>query len=89
MIGGRVQGVGFRAFVQREARARGLTGFVRNLPDGRVEVVGVGDADGIAALAETCGRGPLGSHVTRAEITDWAGETDFGAFEIRRRPDGV
>ncbi|HEY7509386.1 MAG TPA: acylphosphatase, partial [Vicinamibacteria bacterium] len=39
VVHGRVQGVGYRYFVQREADARGVTGFVRNLPDGSVEVV--------------------------------------------------
>lgn len=67
-ISGHVQGVGFRQWTAREARARGLSGFVRNRHDGSVEAVFSGDADAVSALAEACGRGPYGSRVERVDV---------------------
>jgi len=67
-IEGLVQGVGFRQWTAREARARGLSGFVRNRHDGSVEAVFSGDADAVSALAEACGRGPYGSRVDRVDV---------------------
>lgn len=59
LISGRVQGVGFRAFVAEAAGRLGLSGWVRNLGDGRVEVLAEGGAAALDALAAACGRGPL------------------------------
>jgi acylphosphatase len=67
-ISGQVQGVVFRQWTAREARARGLSGFVRNRHDGSVEAVFSGDADAVSALAEACGRGPYGSRVERVDV---------------------
>ena len=67
LISGRVQGVGFRAFVAREARTLGLAGFVRNLRDGRVEAEFAGDAAAVEALRRACARGPAGAHVERMD----------------------
>lgn len=67
-ICGHVQGVGFRQWTAREARARGLSGFVRNRADGSVEALFSGDADAVSALAEACGRGPYGSRVERVDV---------------------
>jgi len=64
MIHGRVQGVGFRAFVEREALKRGIEGWVRNRRDGAVEAVFAGDDAELAAMIAACERGPLGSRVT-------------------------
>lgn len=58
IVEGRVQGVGYRAFVVRQAEARGLTGWVRNLSDGNVEAVLCGAEDDVAAAIEACRRGP-------------------------------
>jgi acylphosphatase len=63
-IGGRVQGVGFRWFVRREARELGLAGRVRNLPDGRVEVEVAGAPERLDAFRERLRQGPPGSRVT-------------------------
>jgi len=63
-IEGRVQGVGFRAFIVREARKRGLRGWVRNLRDGRVEVLLIGFRADIDRVVEACRNGPPGAHVT-------------------------
>ncbi|WP_328774473.1 acylphosphatase [Elioraea tepida] len=67
VVSGRVQGVGFRAFVVREACALGLAGWVRNLADGRVEALAEGDPAALAKLAEALGRGPLLARVDRVE----------------------
>jgi acylphosphatase len=57
-VRGRVQGVGYRAFVDHEAQARNLEGWVRNLRDGSVEAVFAGEADVVAAMTAACRRGP-------------------------------
>lgn len=63
-IEGRVQGVGFRAWMAREARLRGLAGWVRNLPDGAVQALFVGPAAGVASMRDACGTGPPHARVT-------------------------
>lgn len=57
-IRGRVQGVGYRAFVDHEARAKNLEGWVRNLRDGSVEALFAGDEDVVTAMIAACRRGP-------------------------------
>src|SRR5258708_12326869 len=57
-IRGRVQGVGYRAWVEHRARAHGLEGWVRNLRDGSVEAVLAGPADAVAEMVSLCRRGP-------------------------------
>jgi acylphosphatase len=63
VLRGRVQGVGFRAFVECEALKRGLEGWVRNRRDGSVEAVLAGDVDAVTAMIEACRRGPMGARV--------------------------
>ena len=58
IVEGWVQGVGYRAFVEREARARGLTGWVRNRSDGSVEAVFSGGEEDIQSMIVACHRGP-------------------------------
>lgn len=53
-----MQGVGYRAFVEREARSRGLTGWVRNRSDGSVEAVIAGEEEDVASMIVACHRGP-------------------------------
>ncbi len=65
LIQGRVQGVGFRWFVQREASELDLSGWVRNTEDGDVEVVAAGQSDDIEVLRLSLRRGPRGSRVDR------------------------
>ena len=57
-IEGRVQGVGYRVWVAREAERRGLDGWVRNRADGSVEAVFAGESDAVAAMMQACRRGP-------------------------------
>ena len=58
IVEGRVQGVGYRAFVEREAKARGLKGWVRNRSDGSVEAVFLGEEEDIESMMVACHRGP-------------------------------
>ena len=58
IVGGRVQGVFFRQRTKGKAEYMGITGWVRNLPDGRVEAVFEGDEEAVKKLAEFCKRGP-------------------------------
>jgi acylphosphatase len=69
-ISGRVQGVGYRAWTHTAAQKRGVTGWVRNLADGRVEAVFQGPSDAVALLCEDCRRGPASAHVTNVEILE-------------------
>lgn len=70
-VSGRVQGVGFRASVVREAnRLPGLRGYVRNLSDGRVEAVFLGETEAVETLVEWCGRGPFGASISSVEVRD-------------------
>ena len=62
-VRGRVQGVGFRAFVEHEALKYGIGGWVRNRHDGTIEAVFQGDEAKVAAAIEACQRGPMGSRV--------------------------
>jgi acylphosphatase len=65
LVRGRVQGVGFRWFVHREASELELKGWVRNTEDGDVEVVAAGDPEGLAELRTSLQRGPRGSRVDK------------------------
>jgi acylphosphatase len=77
-ITGRVQGVGFRAFVTAEARARGLRGWVRNRRDGSVEALAIGEPDAVTALIERCRRGPPAARVNSVESTPAADDGTSG-----------
>jgi len=81
---GDVQGVFFRAGIQDEARSiGGITGWVRNTPDGGVEVLAEGEKGKLEALLEWCGHGPAGAVVEKAEHEwlDYKGE--FRDFRVR------
>ena len=69
-ISGRVQGVWYRDSCRTEAERLGLTGSVRNLPDGRVEVVAEGEPTAVAALEAWCATGPPRAVVVRVEGID-------------------
>jgi acylphosphatase len=67
VLRGRVQGVGFRAFVGHEAGRLGLQGFVRNRRDGTVEALFAGSAEAIRTMIELCRKGPWGARVDRID----------------------
>jgi acylphosphatase len=67
VVRGRVQGVGYRAFVEEEALALGLEGWVRNCRDGTVEALLVGEAGIIEAMMEACRRGPYAARVDQID----------------------
>ena len=74
LASGRVQGVGFRHFVRLTGDTQGCAGWVRNLPDGRVEAVVAGPADAVQATLDAIARGPHGARVdgvvTRLALED-------------------
>lgn len=83
-ITGRVQGVGFRAFTQRQARLLKLTGFVRNLRDGRVEAVIEGPSKDVDKLLAKLRRGPRAARVRDHQVKDEPPEGDMQDFEVER-----
>ena len=70
VISGRVQGVGFRLWVEAEAVSRGLAGWVRNRRDGSVEAVFSGEAEAVDAMLEACRNGPSMALVTDVAVAD-------------------
>ncbi len=84
LIQGRVQGVGFRWFVHREASELDLRGWVRNTEDGDVEVVASGSTEDLAELRASLRRGPRGSRVDRLieHYLDEREAADLTAFRI-------
>jgi acylphosphatase len=83
IVSGRVQGVGFRFFAERAARAVGVRGWVRNLPDGRVETVAEGDEDAVARYLERIGKGPFVGSVAGVDVEERELE-GFEQFEITK-----
>ena len=81
-IHGRVHGVGYRAFVEREAIQRGLEGWVRNRRDGSVETLIAGDKLLLDEMIEACGRGPAVARV------DWVDIEEAEADELAKRQPG-
>ena len=85
VISGRVQAVGFRAFVVARARSLGLTGWVRNRPDGRsVELWAEGTPEALAALRVAARRGPAGARVEDAECEGRDSSGAYADFSVRR-----
>jgi acylphosphatase len=74
VIHGRVQGVGFRAFVEDAAERLGLEGWVRNRRDGTVEAVFAGPEQSVTAALAACRAGPRHGHVDRIEVADAGSE---------------
>ncbi|MCS6988241.1 MAG: acylphosphatase [Chloroherpetonaceae bacterium] len=84
---GRVQGVGYRWFVQRAAERLGVKGWVRNLPDGTVELEAEGDSEALDALVTELKKGPIGASVRevkeRRSTLQSDAERRYAVFEIR------
>src|ERR1700691_73946 len=82
LVEGHVQGVGFRVTCARRARAAGLSGWVRNLDDGRVEIVLQGPAESVQEVERWCAHGPQLAVVTSVEASDEPRVTEHG-FTVR------
>ena len=84
LVSGRVQGVGYRASTRQKAIALGILGWVRNLPDGRVEAMIQGEATPIDSMMKWFYEGPPAANVTAVETEQQPIESSFETFEIRR-----
>ena len=83
LISGRVQGVGYRYFAKDAADREGVTGWVRNLPDGSVETLVEGDAAAVEGYLDRLRRGPSASRVDGVVVEEKA-EEGHSTFEITR-----
>ena len=83
IVHGRVQGVWFRASTKDEADRLGVTGWVRNLPDGSVEAVFEGDKKKVEEIVGWCHRGPSGANVSKVEIVWEPYRSEDSYFDIR------
>lgn len=81
-ISGFVQNVGFRQFVKKEARKIGLTGYAKNLPDGRVEVLLQGRKESIDKMILLCRKGPFLSEVKDITVNYIDDDRKFNTFEV-------
>jgi acylphosphatase len=82
-IAGRVQGVGFRYYAERVALREGLSGYVRNLPDGSVEAMVEGDAESVTRFDIAIRQGPPGARVREVETTEMAPTGRPTGFMVR------
>ena len=81
-VTGRVQGVGFRYFAQEAAGVEGLSGSVRNQPDGSVEVVVEGESESVWRFEAKLRRGPPGARIDGVEVNDEVPSGRAGAFVV-------
>jgi acylphosphatase len=84
LVKGRVQGVGFRYWLYDQARQLGITGYVRNLPDGNVEVRAEGDDHQLHQVEQLLWKGPLFASVDDVDVNHSDEPARFEEFEIRR-----
>ena len=82
MVEGIVQGVGFRHFTRNAGRRLGLSGTVRNLPDGRVEALAEGVEEALAAFERLLRQGPAGSQVKAVHVAEEADPPRVTGFEV-------
>lgn len=83
IVSGIVQGVNFRRYTQMTAQRLGVCGWVRNLPDGRVEGCFEGEAEAVGSLVDWCRTGPPAGRVDALEVRDDEFRNEFGEFAIR------
>ena len=82
-VRGMVQGVFFRQNTKRQAEGLGVNGWVRNLPDGRVEAVFEGEEEAVRALVDYCRHGPSYARVTNVDVIWEPHLGEFSSFETR------
>ena len=82
VVHGSVQGVFFRASTQSQATEHSLTGWVRNLPDGTVEIHAEGEKESLDRFIEWCRQGPPAANVQRLDL-DWVASQSLSDFEVR------
>ena len=83
VVAGRVQGVYFRAAAAERAVALELRGWVRNLPDGRIETVAAGSTDALIEFAAWLWQGPPAARVDSVQVEDWSDAVPDG-FDVQR-----
>jgi acylphosphatase len=82
IIEGRVQGVWFRESTRREASRLGVVGWVKNRPDGKVEVLAEGPEERVRNLVIWCHHGPASARVSRVRETEEAWRGEFSSFDV-------
>jgi acylphosphatase len=83
LVRGRVQGVGFRWFVEREAHVLQIAGWVRNNPDGSVEVLAIGTGEQLAGLRSRLQEGPRAARVDNVEESEAEPVAGLNSFQVR------
>ncbi len=83
-ISGKVQGVFFRSSTKDKSGELGITGWVRNLPDGRVEAVFEGEKESVETMVEWCRNGPEYARVSGVEVIPEQYKGEFSGFLLRR-----
>lgn len=83
IISGRVQGVSYRVSAWEKAQQLDLTGWVRNLSDGRVEIVAEGEQATLDEMTSWAGQGPHFANVSNVDVSEEAATGEFSDFEIR------
>ena len=83
IVSGRVQGVCFRAATQKQAEKLSITGLVRNLPDGCVEIFAEGATDALTQFERWCHKGPLLAKVDKIEAEKIENQDSYSDFTIR------
>jgi acylphosphatase len=83
IVTGRVQGVGYRYYVQDHAAVEGVHGFVRNLPDGSVEAVVEGDDESVLRVERALRRGPASARVEHVDVEELAPSGRATGFSVR------
>ncbi len=83
IVRGRVQGVGFRWFVEREAHILQIAGWIRNNPDGTVEVLAQGTREQLAGLHSRLREGPRAARVDQVEVSDAEPTPGLASFQVR------
>ena len=81
-VSGIVQGVFFRQKTRQQAQSRGVTGWIRNMDDGRVEAIFEGEEDSVKALVDFCSKGPKGALIINVDVAFETFAGEFQDFEV-------